>query len=126
VADSTANSSTPLSVLNLTIAGAYPVPSHGIKGEAVASALLVDVRKGSPYGTVTATGRETGFVPSIGSDDRTRTIGGDAVVAAVANLAPEVATMMSRLSAELAERKTAAPEAKPVSVPAPKLHDARS
>ena len=106
VDESTSDRSTPLSVFNLTVIGAYLVPSHGIKGEAVASALLLDVRNGYPYGTATATGKETSFVPSIGSEDKVRTLTGDATVTAVANLTTEVDSMMSRLRTELRDKRT--------------------
>lgn len=103
-ASQTQDNSSPLSLLDLTIIGAYLVPSRSVGGEATASALLLDVRNGYPYGTATATSRETGFVPSVGSGRRSSDLASDAEVAAVGKLTTEVDAMMRRLQTELANR----------------------
>ncbi len=45
---------TALSVLDLTIVGAFLIPTRAVGGQAKAYALLVDVRNGYPYGTATS------------------------------------------------------------------------
>lgn len=96
-----------LSLLDLTIIGAYLIPSRSVAGEAVATALLFDVRNGYPYGTATATANATGFVASVGSGQQSRVLAEDAQVAAVGKLTAEVETMMARLRTELAQRDLA-------------------
>lgn len=117
--DETRDDGTALSVLDLTLLGAFLVPSRTIEGEAVASALLFDVRNGYPYGTASAAARRSGFVPSVGSGGRSRALGEDARLAAVGNLVAEVETMMGRLKAELQDRELAASRAEQAARPTP-------
>ena len=70
VAGSSDDTGTALSLADLTIMSAYLVPSRTVKGEATASGLLVDVRNGYPYGTVTTSADADGFVRSVGSGAR--------------------------------------------------------
>lgn len=99
-----------LSVADLTIIGAFLVPSRSVKGEATASGLLIDVRNGYPYGTVTASATADGFVQSIGSGDKSRQKLEDAQVAAVGKLAAEVGTMTTKLAADLQAKELQAKE----------------
>jgi hypothetical protein len=87
----------PLSILDLTIIGAYLVPSRSVEGTAVASALLFDVRNGYPYGTVSATSTQTGFVPAVGSGNESQNLQVDAQVDAVTKLTGEVDKMLITL-----------------------------
>lgn len=80
----------PLSLLDLTIVGAYLVPSRSIRGEATATALLLDVRNGYPYGTATTDAHQGGFVPSIGSRQESQDLAQDAEVDAVGKLTAEL------------------------------------
>ena len=107
VAGSRADNASPLSIADLTIIGAYLVPSRTVKGEATASALLVDVRNGYPYGTATATASADGFVPSVGSGSQAREKLEDAEVAAVGKLAAEVGIMAGKLQADLQAKELA-------------------
>lgn len=91
----------PLSILDLTIIGAYLVPSRSVEGSAIASALLFDVRNGYPYGTVSATSTQTGFVPSVGSGNQSQNLQVDAQVDAVAKLTGEVDKMLATLHDEI-------------------------
>lgn len=72
VGSQTKDSASVLSVLDLTIISAYLVPSRSIQGDAVATALLLDVRNGYPYGTASATASQSGFVPSVGSGQQSQ------------------------------------------------------
>ena len=95
------NKASPLSILDLTIIGAYLVPSRSVEGSAIASALLFDVRNGYPYGTVSATSTQTGFVPSVGSGNQSQNLQVDAQVDAVAKLTGEIDKMLTTLRDEI-------------------------
>ena len=115
--------SSPLSLLDLTIVGAYLVPSRSVKGEAQASALLIDVRNGYPYGTANAAANASDFVPSVGSGDRTRQLAEDAEVAVVGKLAAQVDTMLTKLKSDLQTKELEGLRAK---APAPAPRPARA
>ena len=95
----------PLSLLDLTIVGAYLMPSRSVAGDATASALLVDVRNGYPYGTVSATAHQTDFVPSVGSTAKQMALTQDAQVAAVTNLTAQLDGMVNKLRTQLDEQE---------------------
>jgi hypothetical protein len=97
----------PLSLLDLTIVGAYLVPSRSIRGEATATALLLDVRNGYPYGTATTDAHQGGFVPSIGSRQESQDLAQDAEVDAVGKLTAELDPMLSKLRNDLQTRELA-------------------
>lgn len=97
---------TVLSLADLSIIGAFIVPSREVKAEGYASALLVDVRNGYPYGTEQATAKSSSLTPTIGRTDRAYALGQDAKTAAVINLTGQVGKMMGKLYAQLAARKT--------------------
>ncbi len=105
-----------LSVLDLTIIGAYLVPSRRVDGTATASGLLFDVRNGYTYGTVSATSAQTGFVPAVGSGHRSEELQVDAQVDVVAKLTAEVDTMLATLRTALPGR---APRLKTASATGP-------
>ena len=119
VGGTTADDGSALSLTDLTIIGAYLVPSRTVKGEATASGLLVDVRNGYPYGTVTATATADGFVRSAGSYTRANEKLQDAEVDAVGKLAAEVGTMTTKLQAELQAKQVADLQAKAAGAPPP-------
>jgi hypothetical protein len=96
-----------LSVLDLTILGAWVVPSRSIGGNVLASALLVDVRNGYPYGTVSASAQESGISTNVGSTGRSIQLAEQAKVAAVRNLAGESEAMLAKLKGELEARELA-------------------
>lgn len=56
---------TPASILDLTIVGAYVVPSNNLSGQARASAILIDVRTEQVVMTSSATASDNTFAPSI-------------------------------------------------------------
>lgn len=96
-----------LSVLDLTIVGAWLVPSRSVAGRAVASALLVDVRNGYPYGTASASAEETGIATTAHSSREAGRLAARAEVAAVRKLTGEAETMLSRLKGELETKELA-------------------
>jgi hypothetical protein len=57
--------STPLSLLNLTIVGAFVVPSVDTHGLAKGSAALIDVRSGRVVTSSSAEARDSSLVPSV-------------------------------------------------------------
>ncbi len=59
---------TALSVLDLTVIGAYLVPSHVIRVEARSSAIVVDVATGGLLATGSSEHRSSLFVPSFTAD----------------------------------------------------------
>ena len=56
---------TPASILDLTIVGAYVVPSNDVSGQARASAILIDVRTEQVLMTSSASATDTTYSPSI-------------------------------------------------------------
>jgi hypothetical protein len=102
-----ADGGSPLSLLDLTIIGAYLMPSRSVKGDAAAAGLLIDVRNGYPYGNANAVASAADFVPSVGSTHRQFELQEDAEVAAVGKLAAQVDTMLGKLQAELPAKELA-------------------
>jgi hypothetical protein len=101
------DTTTPLSVLDLTIIGNFIIPSRLLQGRATAAAMLIDVRNGYPYGTALARGEERGMWFNAGSTDRSHLLVRRAQEEAVHKLTGEVATMIERLRSELAQRELA-------------------
>lgn len=101
-AGSSRGSATPFSVLDLTILGAFLVPSRTATGDARAYAMLVDVRNGYPYGQASAQGDDRSLTTLAASNQAERRTMDAARVIAVRNLTVEVDAMMRRLATELA------------------------
>jgi hypothetical protein len=91
-----------LSTLNFTIIGAFALPGEDISVRAIASALLIDVRNGYPYGTVSKSLETDKITPSAGS--RAARLAEERATRAEAILAlvPEVEKMFRKLRPELA------------------------
>lgn len=101
--------SSALALADLTVIGAWLVPSRFVNARAVATALLVDVRNGYPYGfTDPVSDEKETFRPSMGSDQRGRELAVDAGTEATKKLIPEVEKLALKVRAELAERRLAA------------------
>ncbi len=96
------DSATPFSALDLTIIGAFLVPSRVVAGEATAYAVLLDVRNSYPYGNAMAQGQNSSLSTLGQSWGAMREARASASTKAVENLTVEVERMMTRLSAELA------------------------
>jgi hypothetical protein len=92
-----------LSALNVTIIGAFMLPGEDVHAEGFASALLVDVRNGYPYGTARHVVERDTITPSAGSYDESRSELRSAMSEAAVGLVPEVETMLRRLHTSLAE-----------------------
>ncbi len=90
-----------LSIADWTIIGAFMLPGQSIDATAFASALLVDVRNGYPYGTAdTVVDRET-IATTWGSDSVGAELGDEARSAAAVLLVDDVEQMMLDLKQEL-------------------------
>lgn len=98
------DTATVLSAADVTIIGAFLIPSRSLQGTATAAALLVDVRSGYPYGSAISSAEQGGIWTSVGSYSRRMEVQGEAQIAAVRNLTGEVATMVERLRRELDAR----------------------
>ena len=109
VSSSITCSATSFSVLDLTILGAFLVPSRTATSEARAYAMLVDVRNGYPYGQASAQGDDRSLTTLAASNQAERRTMDAARVIAVRNLTVEVDAMMRRLAAELAALPPTAP-----------------
>ena len=99
VAGTSKDNATFLSAADLSIVGMFIVPSRHLKAEGFASALLLDVRNGYPYGTATARADDQNLVPTIGSEARTGDLLRDVRTAAAVKLAGEVEKMAEALYA---------------------------
>jgi hypothetical protein len=107
------------SVIDWTLVGAYARTSKA-HATAHASALLVDVRNGYPYGTARAAAEDTRSASTFGAENRLARQRQAVVETAVERLAPEVASMLHKLrDARLATPQTTATGAAAASPPAP-------
>lgn len=94
-----------LSIADLTIIGAYILPSKELEVEGFASALLIDVLQGYPYGTIETTVTKEGFASTFGAGDMTREIADQVTTQAVHQLVDESVQMFTNLRVELAEKR---------------------
>ena len=95
-------SANPLAVADLSFIGAFLLPGRDIEVVGHASALLVDVRNGYPYGIRSATVEESAITPSVGSRERTNAMREAAEEAAALALVSETKGMMEELVTALA------------------------
>ena len=91
------DNNSPLSVADLTIIGMFVVPSRHLKAEGFASALLIDVRNGYPYGTATERASDQNLVPNVGSTAKTGDLLRDVRTSAAVKLVGEVEKMAEAL-----------------------------
>jgi hypothetical protein len=109
VAGKNSDSASPLSLADLTVVGAYLMPSRVLRAQGVASALLVDVRNGYPYGfTDPVVVDDHELSPSVGSDRRKQTLQGEAEAAATIKLVDQVEAMVAKLRPKLEARRSEA------------------
>jgi hypothetical protein len=100
--DATADSkNNPLSIADWTLIGAFVLPSQNVKAQGVAQALLLDVRNGYPYGTITATADDKTIAARFASHEAERTLSKQVETAAVQNLVHEARGMMRQLKTKL-------------------------
>jgi hypothetical protein len=91
----------PTAVANLTIIGAFVIPSEKVKTVGFGNALLLDVRNGYPYGTVTASASKGWVYAAIGSWEKTHSLEERNRIATALKLIPEVKTMLEELKGKL-------------------------
>ena len=91
-------------VANWTILGMYIMPSEKTATVGHANALLLDVRNGYPYGTVSATAEDSDIFAAVGAWKRTRNLERRNRLATARKLIPEVEKMMRTLKDELESR----------------------
>ncbi|NNC37328.1 MAG: hypothetical protein HKO02_07720 [Hyphomonadaceae bacterium] len=103
VSNKTENDSNALSLGDLTILGLYVLPSRNIKVESTASALLLDVRNGYPYGTATAFAEAKKVATRAGSGSYRQKLNDTTKLDAVINLTDEVEVMFEELYRELTD-----------------------
>jgi hypothetical protein len=100
--DATADAaSTPLSLAEWTLIGAFILPTQHMKVQAIAQAMLVDVRSGYHYGTVHTSADDGSLITRFGAADTKERIVRRARDEAVAKLAEEARSMFSELQARL-------------------------
>ncbi len=92
---------TVLSIVDWTIIGAFMLPGQSIEATAFASALLIDVRNGYPYGTADAVVDRDTLSTTFGRRAAGAELGGEARAAAALELVTEVEQMMFDLKQEL-------------------------
>ncbi len=97
VTQNTSDESNGLSLANLTVLGMYIIPSRNVKIKSTASAILIDVRNGYPYGTASAIATDKQMRTFIGSGNARRKAKNKNYLLAVENLTGEVETMMKDL-----------------------------
>ena len=105
-----------ISLADLSIVGMFVLPSRSIEVEASASGILLDVRNGYPYATLTAHAEKNGLSRAVSEYSRTRELADTAEELAVLNLSGDVKDAMEALA------KTAiakAEDARRVAPPAP-------
>ena len=90
-----------LSWANFTIIGAAILPGYEIQSDAVANALLIDVRNAYPYGHTTATAEDSSMAPAMMTRRVRRNVDETARLNAVSNLAKDVEGLTRQLKAEL-------------------------
>ncbi|MGH8021865.1 MAG: hypothetical protein ACREIA_27000 [Opitutaceae bacterium] len=91
--------STGWSIIDWTIVGAY-ARTRRAHAEAYATALLIDVRNGYPYGTATAAAEDERATATFGSGEQRASQRESVTGRAVTSLAPEVETMFQNLRAQ--------------------------
>lgn len=90
-----------LSVMDLTIIGAYISPGQSLKAQGYAKALLLDVRNGYPYGQAEAVADDESISPLVGSESRLKSLYQRTALAATQKLSVEVEKMLQKLQQQL-------------------------
>lgn len=94
VTDARANG---LSLADLTVIGMFVLPSRNVEVEATASAILIDVRNGYPYATLTGFAEEEGLTRVVSSASNSEALREDASLRAVEALVDEAANAFAQL-----------------------------
>lgn len=88
-----------LQLADLSVLGLFVLPSRDVKVEATATAMMIDVRNGYPYGTASAFADEKGISTVINKHDKKQNLKDKAREQAVDKLTNEVAQFMEELKA---------------------------
>lgn len=88
-----------LALADLTIVGMFVLPSRNVEVEASASGLLLDVRNGYPYATLTAYAEKKGLTRAINTWSKRRELSATAEEKAVLELADDVKDAIEGLTA---------------------------
>jgi hypothetical protein len=106
VAGKSTHRSTPLALTDLTIVGLYVVPSRLVHARGAATALLVDVRNGYPYGfTDPVIVDDRVLSTSVGTDKSEENLQLDAEAEATVKLVGKVDEMLKKLRPELEAKR---------------------
>ena len=95
-----------LSLGNLTLVGAFILPSEEVKAEAISAGMLVDVMNGYPYGQVKAVATKSALTTWHNDDVAANSVSEKARLLAVENLASEVDKMLFSLKARLEKKSS--------------------
>ena len=104
VSDTSDQSRNALQLADLSILGLFVLPSRNMKVDSTATAMLIDVRNGYPYGTATAFAERKAITTVIGSNGRKGKLKDKARVIAVEELSDEVEEFMFELRDITAEK----------------------
>lgn len=88
---------TPLAVFDLTIIGGALLPTRGIEAEGAATALLVDVVNGYPYGSTSVQADISGLANSWGASAQSAQLLKRVSLAVVDELTPKVGELFTQL-----------------------------
>jgi rhombotail lipoprotein len=95
------HSSNLLSLMDLTIVGAYISPGQSLQADGYAKALLLDVRNGYPYGTAEGVATKEGLSTRVGRSARERALYENTVLMATEKLVESVQKMFFELKQKL-------------------------
>lgn len=98
-----------LALADLTIIGMFVLPSRDVEVEATASAILIDVRNGYPYATLTGFAEKDGQARVVSAVSHTENLREDAEQRAVEALADEAANAFEQLAIAAEEVAAGAP-----------------
>lgn len=98
-----------LSAADLTVIGMFVLPGRSVQAEAAASGILIDVRNGYPYATLTAFADKRGLSRTINSWEVRQDMLKDTSAKAVLELAGEMRNALELLEAAAAEKAETRP-----------------
>ncbi|MFK8067935.1 MAG: hypothetical protein AB8D52_06800 [Gammaproteobacteria bacterium] len=94
-----------LSIANLTILGAYILPSKAVTTEGYANAMLIDVIQGYPYGTVDAALDKSEMTSTFGVSQKRRVLSDEIKAEVTIKLVEEVEEMFKDLQLQLLRKR---------------------
>lgn len=94
-----------MAATDFAIVTAFVLPSRRVKGEAIGTALLIDVIQGYPYGTVESRVQEQKLATSWGARSKGEAIAERLRASVTAELVNEAESMFTELRTQLAEQR---------------------